>query len=406
MAGGRPAAGPSDDATTRAPLEAGAARPRVRGRHVTMRDIAIATGVSRSTVSRILNDAPLTVPIAARTRERVLAAARDVGYRPNPLARALRGAPTMLLGAIVRDITDPFFSGAIEAVSAEARRLGYNIVLGHAHAEATEAHALAAVLEARQCDAILLLGDMGDQPRLLDDLRDTHVPVVALWQGSEVVLIPGVSVDNRSGITTAIAHLSSLGHRRIAFVGGRMLGDIRERQDAYAEAMADLVGEIPPGYIQHVANTPGDGEAALRALMHLSPRPTAIVASTDVLAIGVLRGALVLGIRIPDELSVVGFDDIAMAPFTVPAMTTLRMPMAEMAAAAIALAVGTTGGTTYDDTSDRGVAAPRGRADDRLFQPELIIRQSTAAPPVDTELTVRHRPLGSHNGASPREKSA
>jgi DNA-binding LacI/PurR family transcriptional regulator len=140
--------------------------------------------------------------------------------------------------------------------------------------------------------------------------------------------------------------------------------------------------------------------------MHLSPRPTAIVASTDVLAIGVLRGALVLGIRIPDELSVVGFDDIAMAPFTVPAMTTLRMPMAEMAAAAIALAVGTTGRTAYDGTSDGGVAAPRGRADDRLFQPELIIRQSTAAPPVDTELTVGHRPLESHNGASPRERSA
>ena len=406
MAAGRPAAGPGDDATIRAPLEAGADRPPVRTRPVTMRDIAIATGVSRSTVSRIINDAPLTVPIAATTRERVLSAARDVGYRPNPLARALRGAPMMLLGAIVRDITDPFFSGAIEAVSAEARRLGYNIVLGHAHAEATEAHALAAMLEARQCDAILLLGDMGDQPRLLDDLRDTHVPVVALWQGSEVVLIPGVSVDNRSGITTAIAHLSSLGHRRIAFVGGRMLGDIRERQDAYAEAMADLVGEIPPGYIQHVANTPGDGEAALRALMHLSPRPTAIVASTDVLAIGVLRGALVLGIRIPDELSVVGFDDIAMAPFTVPALTTLRMPMAEMAAAAIGLAVGATGGTAGDAEIDGAEATGRGPARGRMFRPELVIRQSTAACPVDLELASRHRPVESHNGASPQERGA
>jgi len=386
-----------------------------------MRDIATATGVSRSTVSRILNDAPLTVPIAARTRERVLAAARDVGYRPNPFARALHGAPTMLLGAIVRDITDPFFAGAIEAVSAEARTLGYNIVLGHAHAEATEAYALAAMLEARQCDAILLLGDMGDQPRLLDDLRDTHVPVVALWQGSELDLIPGVSVDNRSGIATAIAHLSALAHRRIAFVGGRLLGDIRERQDAYAEAMADLLGDVPPGYVQHVANTPGDGEAALRALMRLSPRPTAIVASTDVLAIGILRGALVLGIRVPEELSVVGFDDIPMATFTVPALTTVRMPMAEMAAAAIALAVGATGRTVgdgagdarrhdapdrpHDRESDGGEIVRRGRALARLFRPELVVRQSTAACPVDTELAARHRPSESHNGASPRERS-
>lgn len=373
-----------------------------------MRDIATATGVSRSTVSRILNDAPLTVPIAARTRERVLAAARHMGYRPNPLARALRGAPTMLLGAIVRDITDPFFAGAIEAVSVEARTLGYNIVLGHAHAQATEAHALAAMLEARHCDAILLLGDMGDQPRLLEDLRDTHVPVVALWQGSELDLIPGVSVDNRSGIATAIGHLRALGHRRIAFIGGRLLGDIRERQAAYIEAMTDLLGDVPPGYVQHVANTPCDGEAALRALMRLSPRPTAIVASTDVLAIGILRGALVMGIRVPEELSVVGFDDIPMATFTVPALTTVRMPMAEMAAAAIALAVGAMGRTVGDGAgaarrhdapdrpheraSDGAEVVRRGRALARLFRPELVVRQSTAACPVDTGLAARHRP--------------
>ncbi len=403
---GHPAAGPSNHAAIREPLETGGDQPTVRPRPVTMRDIAVATGVSRSTVSRILNDAPLTVPIAATTRERVLAAARDVGYRPNPLARALRGAPTMLLGAIVRDITDPFFAGAIEAVSAEARRLGYNIVLGHAHAEVTEAHALAAMLEARQCDAILLLGDMRDQPRLFEDLRDTHVPVVALWQGSELDLIPGVSVDNRSGIGTAIAHLSDLGHRRIAFVGGRLLGDIRERQDAYAEAMARLSGEVPPGYIQHVANTPGDGEAALRSLMCLSPRPTAIVSSTDVLAIGILRGALVLGIRVPEELSVVGFDDIPMATFTVPALTTLRMPMAEMAAAAIALAVGATGPIVGGGASDGNEADRRAHAAGRLFPPELVVRESTAACTADSEEAVLVRLPGSQNGAGPRERSA
>jgi DNA-binding LacI/PurR family transcriptional regulator len=140
--------------------------------------------------------------------------------------------------------------------------------------------------------------------------------------------------------------------------------------------------------------------------MHLSPRPTAIVASTDVLAIGVLRGALVLGIRIPDELSVVGFDDIAMAPFTVPALTTLRMPMAEMAAAAIGLAVGATGGTAGDAEIDGAEATGRGPARGRMFRPELVIRQSTAACPVDLELASRHRPVESHNGASPQERGA
>ena len=346
-----------------------------------MKDIAIATGVSRSTVSRILNNAPLTVPIAQETRERVLAAARDLDFRPNPLARALRGAPTMLLGAIVRDITDPFFAGAIEAVSSAARARGYNIVLGLAHARATEAFELATVLEARQCDGIVLLGDMGDQPRLLADLRDSHVPVVAMWQGTRLDLIPGVQVDNHLGTRMAVEHLRDLGHRRIAFIGGRLLGDIRERHAAYSEVASEILGDVPAGYMQHVANTPEGGEAALGALLRLSPRPTAIVASTDVLAIGVLRGALLRGVRVPDELSVVGFDDIPMAKSTVPGLTTIRMPIAAMAAEAIALAIGPS-----DDELDEthGVASDRpGRPTNRVFPPSLVVRQSTAAPPAD-----------------------
>jgi DNA-binding LacI/PurR family transcriptional regulator len=339
------------------------------GRPATMKDIAAATGVSRSTVSRILSNATLTVPIAQETRDRVRATARELGYRPNPLARALRGGPIMLLGAIVRDITDPFFAGAVEAVSIAARAHGYNIVLGLAHARATEAYELATLLEARQCDGILLLGDMGDQPRLLADLRESHVPVVAMWQGTSLDLVPGVQVDNRLGTRMAVEHLVGLGHRRIAFVGGRPLGDIRERQAAYSEAVSAIVGEIPPGYVQHVANTPSGGEAALGALLQVSPRPTAIVASTDVLATGLLRGALLRGLRVPDELSVVGFDDIPMAKSTVPALTTVRMPIAAMAAEAVALALGS--------------GRRDGAAHPRVFPPSLVVRQSTAAPTAD-----------------------
>lgn len=344
-----------------------------RGRPTTMQDIAVATGVSRSTVSRILSNAALQVPVSHDTRERVLATARQFEYRPNPLARALKGAPTMLLGAIVRDITDPFFAGAIEAISGAARARGYNIVLGLAHARATEAHELAAVLEARQCDGILVLGDMGDQPRLLADLAEAHVPVVAMWQGTILDVIPGVQVDNRLGIRMAIDHLARLGHRDIAFVGGQPLGDIRERQTAFLEAMAGIVGDLPSGYVQHAPNTTAGGEAALAALLRVSPRPTAVVASTDVLAIGVLRSALVRGLAVPRELSVVGFDDIAMATVAVPRLTTIRMPIAAMAAEAIALLVGEAGTDT---------AASVGAASSivRVFPPSIVVRESTAPP--------------------------
>ncbi len=350
--------------------------PGGQGRPVTMRDVARAVGVTQSTVSRILNNAPLAVPVAPQTRERVLEAARRLGYRPNPMARALRGAPTMLLGAIVRDITDLFFAGAIEAVSTAARQRGYNVVLGHAHGRATEAFVLAAMLEARQCDALLVLGDMRDQPSLIEDLRASSVPVVALWQGSELHGICSVNVDNAAGIVSAIGHLRDLGHRRIAFLGGRPLGDIRERQRAFVDSFNK--GELPRGYVRHVANSPSDGAAALQALMRLRASPTAIVASTDVLAAGVLHGAAALGMRVPDDLSVVGFDDISIAPYLVPALTTVRMPTAAMAEAAVSLAV-----------QMASVEGQERSPQVRLFRPELVVRASTAPPP--TSVSTRPR---------------
>jgi DNA-binding LacI/PurR family transcriptional regulator len=202
-----------------------------------------------------------------------------------------------------------------------------------------------------------------------------------MWQGTRLDLIPGVQVDNHLGTRLAVEHLRDLGHRRIAFIGGRLLGDIRERLDAYTEVVSEILGDVPAGYLQHVANTLEGGEAALGAVLRLSPRPTAIVASTDVLAIGVLRGALLRGIHVPDELSVVGFDDIPMAKATVPGLTTLRMPMSAMAAEAITLAIGPAEAKldgTEGTTSDRP-----GRPANRVFPPSLVVRQSTAPPPAD-----------------------
>jgi DNA-binding LacI/PurR family transcriptional regulator len=350
----------------------GNTRENTRGRPravPTMRDIALAAGVSQSTVSRVLNDVPTRVPIAAETRERVTLAARKLGYRPNPLARGLRGAPTMLLGAVVRDITDPFFAGAVEALSVAAMSQGYNLVLGHARGRADDALALTAVLETRHCDAIVLLGDLQDQPRLLADLSDSLVPVVGLWQGSSPLAVPTVDVDNKAGVQAGLDHLVGLGHERIAFVSGRPLGDIRERQAAFSEFMVDHFGGVPDGYVQHVSNTPGGGETAMRALLAVRPRPTAILTSTDTLAVGALHAAYAEGVVVPDELSVVGFDDILLASHTVPALTTLRMPTAEIVAEGVRLAI----------EIARGPTAPR-EVGVTVMAPSLIVRQSTAPP--------------------------
>ena len=332
----------------------------------TMRDIAEATGVSQSTVSRVLSGTPTAVPIAESTRKRVMETARRLGYRPNPLARGLRGAPTMLLGVIVRDVTDPFFGGAIEAASLEANRRGYNVVLGHAHRSADEAQALTSILEARHCDAILVLGDLRDRTGLVEDLKDCRIPVVAVWHGSRESGIPTVSVDNRSGIAAIVDHLVDLGHERIAFAGPKRLGDITEREEAFVASLHGHGLDTPAHYRVETANTYDGGEDAFERLMALAEPPTAVVAPTDVIAIGMLHGALRRGLEVPGDVSITGFDDIPVAEFSVPGLTTVRMPTAAMIGAAVDLAIG--------PEEVHGDIHP-------VLEPELVVRGSTGPVP-------------------------
>ena len=238
----------------------------------------------------------------------------------------------MLLGAIVRDITDPFFAGAVDAISTEANRRGYNVVLGDAHGHTDEAIALRAVLETRHCDAILLLGDTSDQPRLMEDLRDTNVPVVGLWQGT--ARMPGMSVvavDNRAGINALMDHLLGLGHRRIGFIGGafvegRLIGDIGERRNGILERAA-AEGLEPDGYVRDARNVLAGGAGALGELMALPEPPTAILASTDVLAIGALHAVLPHGPERSRGRLGGGFDDLPMAAYTTPSLRLFACPL-------------------------------------------------------------------------------
>lgn len=333
----------------------------------TMMDIAREAGVAQSTVSRVLNDVRSSVPITDETRARIIAAAHRLDYRPNPFARALRGAPTMLIGAIVRDITDPFFMGAMDELSSQLVSRGYNVVLGHAHANTEEARALRAVLETRHCDGLVVMGDMRHETRLVKDLQATQVPVVWMWQHELIPGIPSITVDNRVGINLVIDHLHQLGHERIGFIEGRPIGDHRDRLDAFVDILRRLDAPPPPRYVQHVTNSPGGGSHALAALMALREPPTAVVAGSDNLAFGALHAAHSLGISVPHQLSVTGFDDLPMAAYTVPALTSIRMPTQEMVRAAVDLVI--------DGLNNDG-GGPR-----FVHRPSLIVRASTAPRP-------------------------
>jgi DNA-binding LacI/PurR family transcriptional regulator len=170
-------------------------------------------------------------------------------------------------------------------------------------------------------------------------------------------------------VRTGLAHVAGLGHQRIAFVSAHLQGDFRQREDAYAEFMVERFGGVPDGYIQRVPNTLAGGEEALRALLDLADRPTAVCTSTDLVAVGVLHAAHDGGAPVPERLSVVGFDDILISAYTVPALTTLRMPIAEMVREALAIAIE----LTRDPEASR---APR----KIVFEPQLVVRASTAPP--------------------------
>ena len=339
----------------------------MRGRP-TMRQISEIAGVSQSTVSRILSGADSRVPIAANTRERVLKVVAELGYAPNPLARALRGARSALLGLIVRDVSDPFFALGIEAITNEARRRGYGVVLGHARSRASEAAALQETLATWHCDALILLGDLRDQPTLMNQLLGSELPVVGLCQGSRAPRMPVVNVDNTAGTHMALELLHSLGHRRIAFVrGGWIFGDGRERQLAYRAFMRDRNLPFPRADVQASDNDLAGGFNAALALLSLPRPPTAIYAANDKLALGLLKGASTRGVRVPEDLSVVGFDDIPMAAYAVPSLTTVRQPIEQMAKLAVE--------TVLDLIGTSGADARR-----RIVQPELIQRDSCAGP--------------------------
>ena len=335
-----------------------------------MRDIAREAEVSRSTVSRVLSGAPTGFPVAERTRERIFKAAREMGYRPNPLARGLRGAPTMLLGLIVREIIDPLDAAAIQAASVEAGRHDYNVVLGHVRERADEAVELWRILESRHCDAIIFLGDMLERSEFAAELRDTNVPVVAVWHWTRSEAIPTVNVDNRVGITAALDHLTALRHRRIAFVGDHRIGEARQREDAYRAYVARSETGLRPEFIQDTSQDAGDAGDVLGRLLGLGDPPTAIACSTDAVAIAVLQSAQRRGLRVPEDISIVGFDDTLVATISSPALTTVKQPVDEMIRTAVDLLF----------RRLQGADVPAGQRHP-VIEPALIVRGSTGPAP-------------------------
>jgi len=339
----------------------------------TIRDVALLAGVAESTVSRVLSGAETAIPISDDTRQRVLQAASDLAYRAHPGARALRGKGTNLIGVIVREFDDAFFSRLVDALVNVARDAGYDLMLGSAKGDPQQAVALSETLDMRYCDGLLLLGDLRETPEdhsFLDALS-REVPLVLVCRGSGQLVgdNPSVTMDSHLGARLVLAYLAELGHRRIAFIGSGRLGDLSERGDAYTAFMAERFGGVPTGYRQHVENALEGGYQAMTRLLALPEPPTAVFAADDTMAIGALKAAAVQGVAVPDDISIAGFDDIKIASYLHPSLTTVRQPYEEIARESIEI--------LRDIIREKAIPQP---APQLTIAPELVKRDSCAPP--------------------------
>jgi len=328
-------------------------------------DVARRAGVSVGSVSRVINEHPSVSPA---TRERVEIAVRELGYVPNAIAGSLRSRRSKTVGLIIPDVTNPFFSELALHVERSAAAAGYNVILGNSDNSVDQETYYLHALAVRRVDGIIFV-----PANKTSHSAEIAVPVVGVDR--EVDGHPFVASDNRAGAKSAIEYLHSLGHRLIACVGGpKDLLNAQERRRGYEEVALPILrsaGVDSSEYIVSADFSYDSGYAATRSLLELTPQPTAIFASSDQQAIGGMRAAADLGLTVPRDLSVVGFDDIPLANLVMPRLTTVGQPVAEIGVLAMRLLL--------DLLS--GAEAPRRRR--HLLATALQIRQSCAPPNTD-----------------------
>ena len=338
-------------------------------KRVTSKDVAAMAGVSQSTVSRVLSNSD-TGLISEETARRVREAAAQLGYSPHPIARALRGQPIGLIGLVVREIADPFFAEMIEILSVRVREQGFTMVLGHVRSDPQEGLHMARVLGFSHSDGFIFLGDLKNDEQAIQTLLNEKQPVVGLCRGARTVMVPTVNCNNDLGMRMLITHLRDLGHCRLAFVDGGWIGDIRARRETFLRLGEEVGSKY--AWMMAESNNPSGGYQAMKQLLALVPRPTAVLASDDSTAIGVLKAIYDEGLRVPEDISVTGFDDIDIARYTTPALTTIRQPLDEMARQSLQLLIEQISGNKTPE--------------EKLFNefdPELVVRESTGPVPED-----------------------
>lgn len=328
-----------------------------------IREIAKKAGVSVATVSRTVNRVRSVSPgIAAK----VWSAIEEVGYVPNTQARSLVSGRSRILGLIVSDITNPFFPELIQGFEQVAVRAGFEVLLGSTNYDpAVMASVVRRMVERKVEGVAVMTSEM--EGSLLEQLTDRHIPLAFVDVAPLAPHISNICVNYEVGLRQAVQHLLRHGHRRLAFISGPLtLKSARLRLDAFLACLNETHLDTAPPLVLGGDHTLDAGFNAVQQLLSASNRPTAVMCSNDLTAIGVLRGLDAEGLRAPRDMSVIGFDDIHMAQFTLPPLTTVRLSRLDLAGLALEALIANIGAATASEGATYHL------------ETRLIVRGSTA----------------------------
>ncbi|MCL5999857.1 MAG: LacI family transcriptional regulator [Chloroflexi bacterium] len=331
---------------------------------VTILDVARRAGVGIGTVSRVLNGGYHVRPA---TREKVETAIHDLGYHPNTHARNLKRHTVTTVGFFFnsghRRLSDPFFSTLMAGMNDAASDHSYDLLVASCRQSAAELAALERLTQSNRVSGVILTDTRVDDPRIAL-LQQLAFPFVVFGRINGHAKAPSVDVDGKCGIEQAMAHLFERGHRRIGFIGlPHELTCAQDRLAGYYAAHTSAGYAIDERYVVPGGVTEAEGVHAASQLLQLPNRPTAIVACSDVIAFGVMQVIQQAGLQVGKDISVVGFDDIPMAAYTHPPLTTVRQPIYDIGVQLVNMLI--------EHTANRNTNAVS-----RLIEPELVIRES------------------------------
>lgn len=335
---------------------------------VTLRDVAELAKVHTSTASRALNERTRDLVNDATVR-RVIQAAEHLGYQPNALAQGLRSNRTNSVGMVIPDIRNPVFPPIIRGVEDRLSEAGMTLLIASTYNDPDKERDILDVMVGRRVDGLIVGTARRSDPALEQYVRSGN-PVVLINRVVDEPVVPSVAADDHIGVGLALKHLHALGHRRVAHVAGNVIASTGlERYQNFVNWSEVLGLDVDPDLVVHARwfNQP-DGAAAFRVLLDRGTRFTAVLAANDLVALGIYDVCAERGIRVPEDLSVIGFNDIPFADRFAPPLTSVRIPQADIGRRAAELVLAA--------VEDPGTATMSIR-----LAPELMVRGSTAPPP-------------------------